>query len=145
MHYPGEKTNGDDAWTPPEGHWGATAGAAVARMAPATAGLLAYLLLPFGGGVPVYLLHRDVEVRFHAAQSALLTGALVAFAAAAGVLGAGFWLLGIGAVHERIVQVVALVALVGWVVLCVLGQRRQHVKIPIVGDLAERLALRPPA
>lgn len=143
--YPGEKSEEGEfrAWSVPEHHWASHPGAAVERMDPAKASLIAYLLAPVLGGVIFYLLHRDVEVRFHAAQSMLFSVALAAFATAAGVLLGGLAWLGLGFIVSRFVSLVGVLALVAWIVLSVQGYRRQHLKLPLLGDLAERLAVAP--
>ncbi len=118
---------------------------------------LAYLLGWFGG-LLVYLLERhDVEVRFNAAQSMLIDLVLLALAVAFWPVGLLF--LGPLAVLSPVgtsvvvgpiflLAALMLLSVVGgaWVlriVLAIKGYRLEHVRLPVIGAVAERWALRP--
>lgn len=119
--------------------------------------VLAYLLGWFGGLLVYLLERRDVEVRFHAAQSMLIDLSLLGLAIAfwpVGLLLLGPLALlapvGTGLVAGPVLLLIALLLLsvVGgaWVlrvVLAVKGYRLEHISLPVVGTVAERWALRP--
>jgi uncharacterized membrane protein len=110
---------------------------------PPIANLLAYL---FGviGGLIIFLTQRNREVRFHAAQSILMSIGIVviviavqilvfilALADPTGVLGVVLGLL-------SFVLFLAIPVLV--VIMCIMGYQQKHVKLPIIGSIAERWA-----
>lgn len=128
-------TTPEPAPTPPEGgqpSYGTSTG-----LDPKIASLLAYV---FGwvSGLILYLVEKDhQEVRYHAAQSILVSIAFFAVYIAVTILGfipvIGFlfWLLGI---------LVGLGAFVLWIYLMIQGYNLRHVRLPVVGGLAEQWA-----
>lgn len=103
------------------------------------AGLLAYLL-GWISGLVMYLVEKDNhEVRFHAAQSILVSLALLALYIPLTILG-----------FIPIIGIIALLAslalgLAGfglWVYLLVQGWNLNHVRLPIIGEMAEQWASR---
>jgi uncharacterized membrane protein len=95
-----------------------------------TAGLLCYL---FGWvtGLIFFLLERENRfVRFHAMQSILFFGILSILGAVFSHLPFFFGLIG-GAI--------GLVMFIGWIVMMVKAHRGEYYKLPLFGDLAERL------
>jgi uncharacterized membrane protein len=104
---------------------------------PKLSGLLSYL---FGWvtGLIFFLIEKEHrEVRFHAAQSILVSVTLIA----------GYLALGI----VMMIPVIGLLALVGyavlglggfalWVYLLVQGYHLKHVRLPVLGEIAERMA-----
>jgi uncharacterized membrane protein len=104
---------------------------------PKVSGLLAYL---FGWvtGLIFFLIEKEHrEVRFHAAQSILVSVTLIGAYLALGIV--------------MMIPVIGLLALVGyavlglggfalWVYLLIQGYNLEHVRLPVLGDLAERMA-----
>jgi uncharacterized membrane protein len=108
-------------------------------MDPKIAALLAYL---FGwiGGLIMFFTQKHPEVRFHAAQSIILSVAatvvyilLTILSAAAGF--GGFFLLTI------IVLLFWLGTVALFIYLMIQGYNLKHVKIPVAGDMAEKWAM----
>jgi uncharacterized membrane protein len=94
-----------------------------------TAGLLCYL---FGwiSGLIFFLLERENRfVRFHAMQSLLFFG----------ILSALEWVCSYLPLFGPIGGVLGLVMFIGWIVMMVKAHRGQYYKLPLFGDLAERL------
>jgi uncharacterized membrane protein len=104
---------------------------------PKVSGLLAYL---FGWvtGLVFFLIEKEHrEVRFHAAQSILISVSLIAAYLALGIV--------------LMIPVIGLVALVGyavlglgglalWIYLMVQAYNLNHVRLPVLGEIAERMA-----
>lgn len=108
---------------------------------PNMAGLLAYLV-GWVSGLILFLVEKEhQEVRFHAAQSLIVSVAIIALYI---VLGVFTFVPVVG------LLIVALQVLLGlgffalWIFLLVKGYRLDHVKLPVAGDLAERWAANPP-
>jgi uncharacterized membrane protein len=94
--------------------------------------LLCYL---FGwiSGLIIFLIEKDNKlVRFHAAQSMVVFGALSVFQV---VFGYGFLFGGGG-----ILRLVYLAAMVLWIFLMVKAWNREYFKLPVVGDIAENIS-----
>ncbi len=95
-----------------------------------TAGWLSYL---FGWvtGLIFFLLERENRfVRFHAAQSILFFGGLSIVQ----------WLLSYLPFFSAIGGALGVVMFIGWIILMVNAGKGRYYKLPILGDLAERLA-----
>ncbi len=120
---------------------------------PRAANLLSYQ--SFGiGGVVMLLTNKDREIRFHAVQSIVLAVVdvvlIVGLAIVFGILESIFYASPLSGsyslslqIEEIGTQVIALVFLVLLVVqgyLCVQGYRERHVKLPVIGEHAERWA-----
>lgn len=107
---------------------------------PKVGGLVAYLT--WVGGLIMLLTQKHREVRFHAAQSILLSIALVAVYIALGIvqLIAGFILWWLGALFSVLYGIVGLASLALWIFLIVKGYNLVHVKLPLIGDMAEKWA-----
>lgn len=105
---------------------------------PGVAALLSYAIFMWLGGLVFLLVEKDHrEVRFHAAQ-ALATG--LGLLAVYLVLGVATFMPGIGWLFGLLYVPVWLGAFALWVFLMVKGYQLQHVKLPVLGDLAERWA-----
>lgn len=116
---------------------GATPTGTSTGLDPKVAGLLTYLLGWVTGLVLLLIEKEHREVRFHAAQSILLSVTLIgAYLALSIVL---------------MIPVIGLLALVGyavlglagfalWVYLLVQGYHLNHVRLPVLGEVAERMA-----
>ncbi len=94
-----------------------------------TAGVLCYL---FGwvSGLIFFLLERESRfVRFHAMQSLLFFGSLSIVA----------WLFSHLPFLAFIGGAIGLVMFIGWIVMMVKAHRGEYYKIPLFGDIADRL------
>jgi uncharacterized membrane protein len=95
---------------------------------------LAYLFGLVSGIVILLIEKRHPEVRFHAAQSILLSVAIIGLSIATGVL------LFIPFIGALISMAVSLGGFVLWVYLMIQGFRLNHVELPIIGGWAMQLA-----
>jgi uncharacterized membrane protein len=108
---------------------------------PKLGGLLAYLLFGWVGGLIMLFTQKHREVRFHGAQSVLMSLAVFALYAVLGVVstalavGFGSWML-----FNLIYSLVGLATFGLWVLLCIKGYQLEHFKLPVIGDYAERWA-----
>lgn len=121
-----------DASQAPAGNGGTTS----MGIDPKLAGLLAYLLGVISGLV-IFLIEKEhQEVRYHAAQSIIVSVALIVANIVVGivsvvpVLGAlvailGYLVLGLGGVAL-------------WIYLMIQGYQLNHVRLPVAGDMAEQ-------
>lgn len=116
---------------------------------PPVANLLSYLFLGLGGLI-VFLTQKHREVRFHGAQSLLLgiglavvyIGLSIIFgiitsAISVSSVGAA---LAISAITSIIFLVLVLGAFILQIYMCIQGYQQRHVKLPFVGDIAEKWA-----
>jgi uncharacterized membrane protein len=112
------------------------------RMDPKNAAFLSYLF-GFFAGIPFFLLERKNRfVRFHAAQSTLFSGALTILYALVQLIG-HIPLLGtiILALPLTCASWVILgVGVVLWIFLMLMAYRGSYVRLPVIGEYAERLA-----
>ena len=103
---------------------------------PPVAGLLAYAL-GWVSGLVIFLIEKQHrEVRFHGAQSVVLFGGLTILNILLSVfstLPAVGWIIGL--VGLLIWPLTAVL----WIVLMIQGHKLNHVKLPVVGDIAERM------
>ncbi len=95
---------------------------------------LSYLLVWISGLAMLFLEKKNPYVRFHAAQSTVLFGGLTVVSAIAGAVPLIGWLF---------VPVVGLVAAVSWLFMMFRAYDDSRdglpLKLPIVGDLAQKL------
>ncbi|MBB6647302.1 DUF4870 domain-containing protein [Halobellus ruber] len=113
-------------------------------LTPPVAGALSYSLT-FVTGIVFYLFADDRFVRFHAAQSTLVFGLLVALnVVLSALVGLVAFVPGVGGVLARIVGAAAAltgaVGLVLWIALMYLAVRGTEYAVPVVGEWARRLA-----
>ena len=114
---------------------------AAGSLDPKIGGLLAYLLFGWVGGLIMFLTQKHPEVRFHGAQSVLVSIATFGLYAVLGVLssvmaiGFGGW-----ALFSALYSLIGLAVLGLWISLCVKGYNLDHFKLPVIGDIAERWA-----
>jgi uncharacterized membrane protein len=94
-----------------------------------TAGLLCYLFGWVSGLIFLLLERENRFVRFHAMQSLLFFG----------ILNALEWVFSYLPFFGLIGGVLGLVMFIGWIVMMVKAHRGQYYKLPLFGDLAERL------
>lgn len=101
---------------------------------PNVAALLTYVLGLVTGIIFYVIEKRHVEVRFHAAQSILVSIAAIALSVLVGILSAIpflgwlFWMLG---------SLISLGFFVLWVFLLIKAYQLEHFKLPVIGDMAE--------
>jgi uncharacterized membrane protein len=112
---------------------------------PSIGGLLSYLLFGWIGGLIMYLTQSHREVRFHAAQSVLLSIAFFALYVAMYVVGAVLAIIpGVGFLASIVMFIasvpLAIAGFVLWIVLCIKGYNLEHFKLPFIGDMAETWA-----
>lgn len=110
---------------------------------PKVGGLLSYLL-GWVGGLIMFFTQKDPEVRFHGAQSILLSIGLVAVYVALGVVSTVL-AMGLGSfaafgLFSVLYSLLGLAGLALWVLLCVKGYHLEHFKLPVIGDMAESWA-----
>ena len=100
-------------------------------MDPKLASLLAYLFGWISGLVFLLIEKNHAEVRFHAAQSLVFSGALTVIYMVLRVFGI------FGALLSLIVSIAGLVL---WIMLMIKGYGLVHWKLPVIGDIAESIA-----
>ena len=106
---------------------------------PKLAALLAYMFGWVSGLVFILIEKQHAEVRFHAAQSLVVSGALTAVYIVLNVLSVagGF---GTFALVSLLSLLVGIASLVLWIMLMVKGYALEHWKLPVAGDMAENIA-----
>jgi uncharacterized membrane protein len=122
--------------TPPATTTGTSTG-----LDPKLSGLLAYLFGIVSGIIFLLAEKQHGLVRFHAAQSILLTIALVVVSVVLSILGAIPVLGWLFAILGGLVFMIGAIAL--WVFMMYKGYQLEKFKLPFLGDYAERLAARP--
>lgn len=103
---------------------------------PRIAGLLAYLLGVISGLI-IFLIEKEhQEVRYHAAQSIIVSVALIVLNIAVGIVSAlpviGWVITILGSL------VLGLGGFVLWIYLMVQGYQLNHVRLPVAGEMAEQ-------
>lgn len=93
-----------------------------------TAGAIAYFLGPLTG-VLMLLLEKDGFVRFHAMQSILVFGGLIAIQ----------WILGATVIFAILLPLVTLAMFVLWLVLMYKALQGEKYMVPVVGKYVEKL------
>ena len=105
------------------------------------AGLLCYVL-GWVTGLIFFLIEKENKfVRFHALQSIILFGGLTVLQIAIGILTSIF--VGIGLaffapIFSIVTGLIALLALILWIVLMVKAYQGELFKLPVAGDIAEK-------
>ena len=102
------------------------------------AGLLCYLL-GWLTGIIFLLIDKRPFVRFHAAQSIVVFGALSVIHWALSILFLGSGFIGFG-VWFLIVRLVDLVALILWIVLMVMAYQGRRYEVPVAAPIAKNIA-----
>lgn len=116
-----------------------------AGLQPPVANLLSYLFLGLGGLI-VFLTQRHPEVRFHGAQSLLMGIGLVVLYIGLSIVFTLFLFVDptggilITLIGLLVYTLLPLATLVLIIYLCVQGYNQKHVKMPIVGNIAEKWA-----
>ena len=143
---PPPAAGGQPGWGPPPAGgpqgWTPAPQAQAAGLDPKIAGLLSYL---FGwiGGLIIYLTQKDREVRFHAAQSIILSVGLTLFWIVWQFV-TSIFVRGLGtlALFGLISLVIGLGTFGLWIYMCIQGYSLNHTKLPFAGDLAEQWAVK---
>jgi uncharacterized membrane protein len=108
--------------------------------------MLSYLLFGWIGGLIMYLTQRDREVRFHAAQSIITFGGLNIICWGAWTIMWGVNLASFFAASFLFVMcfywIVSLLSFVLWIFLSIQGYQLKRTKLPVVGAIAERWAVK---
>jgi uncharacterized membrane protein len=111
---------------------------------PKVGGLLAYLLFGWVGGLIMYLTQKHREVRFHGAQSVLLSIVLFGFFTVLAIVTSMFTFafssFAIWSLLAAIQSLLGLATFALWVFLCIKGYQLEHFKLPVIGDMAEKWA-----
>ncbi|HXM94742.1 MAG TPA: DUF4870 domain-containing protein [Candidatus Dormibacteraeota bacterium] len=102
------------------------------------AGLLCYVL-GWVTGIIFLLIDKRPFVRFHAAQSIVVFGALTVFRIGLGIITSFGGLFGFG-VWAMISLLLGLVGLVLWVLLMIKAYQHELYKVPIAAGIAEGIA-----
>ncbi len=109
---------------------------------PQLAGLLCYILGLVTGVIFFLIEKTNSVVRFHAAQSIVVSLAIFVLAIGLGILNviisAISWTL--GSLFGLLMMLVWLAAFILWIVLMIKGYSGEKWKLPVLGDWAERLA-----
>jgi uncharacterized membrane protein len=109
---------------------------------PKLAGLLCYILGIITGLIFFLIEKSNDVVRFHAAQSILFSGSMIVLWIIITIL--QFVILSIslslGSIFSLLTMLLGLAVFVLWVVLLIKGYSGQKWKLPVIGDIAERMA-----
>lgn len=108
-------------------------------MDPKVAGLLAYLFGWISGLIFFLMEKQNKEVRFHAAQSILLSGAFTVLIILLNILSFS-GSLGLLALFGLLSLLVWLAFVGVAILMMVKAYNLQHYKLPIIGDMAENMA-----
>ncbi|HET7692933.1 MAG TPA: DUF4870 domain-containing protein [Gemmatimonadota bacterium] len=127
---------------PPPGQRPSAAGQSSTGLDPKLAGLLCYILGIITGLI-FFLIEKSNEVvRFHAAQSILFSGSMIVMWIVLTIL--QFVILSIslslGSIFSLLTMLLGLAVFVLWVVLLIKGYSGEKWKLPVIGDIAERMA-----
>ncbi len=115
-------------------------GASTLGLDPNLAALLSYLLVPFfpiGALIIFFMEKRNLFVRFHAMQSLILGGGLIALWIIVRVLA---FIPLVGVIVGCLYFLVVLASLVLYIFLMVRAFQGKMFKLPVIGDYAERYA-----
>ena len=113
--------------------------------APATSGMqenVAGLLCYLGWwvtGIIFLLIDKRPTVRFHAAQSIVMFGALTVIRILLAIVFSGSWYYGFGALYWLVFTAFDFLWFAAWVVLMVMAYQGKKFEIPVISDLARSL------
>ncbi len=127
---------------PPPGQRPPTASQSSTGLDPKLAGLLCYILGIITGLIFFLIEKSNDVVRFHAAQSILFSGSMIVLWIILTIL--QFVILSIsvslGSIFSLLTMLLGLAVFVLWVVLLIKGYSGEKWKLPVIGDIAERMA-----
>jgi uncharacterized membrane protein len=109
---------------------------------PKLAGLLCYILGLITGLIFFLIEKTNPVVRFHAAQSIVFSGATIALWIVLTIVSIVLYQISwtLGNLFNLLTLLVWLGLFIVWIVLLVKGYSGQKWKLPVLGDMAERLA-----
>lgn len=109
---------------------------------PKLAGLLCYILGPLTGIIFFLVEKSNAVVRFHAAQSIVFGIACIVLWIALAIVGIILYQISwaLGNLFNMISLLIWLGLFILWIVLLVKGYSGQRWKLPVLGDMAERMA-----
>lgn len=109
---------------------------------PKLAGLLCYILGLITGLIFFLIEKSNPVVRFHAAQSIVFSGATIALWIVLTIVSIVLYQISwtLGNLFNLLTLLVWLGCFILWVVLLIKGYSGQKWKLPVLGDMAERLA-----
>lgn len=110
---------------------------------PNLSALLSYIFGAVSGLIFFLIEKKHQEVRFHAAQSLLFSAAAVVVAIVSSIISA-ILPFGILWIFSALMLLVWLGMLGVWIFLMVSGYQLKHVKLPVIGDFAEKMAASQP-
>ena len=127
---------------PPPGQRPPAASQSSTGLDPKLAGLLCYILGIITGLIFFLIEKSNDVVRFHAAQSILFSGSMIVLWIVLTIV--QFVLLSISmslaSIFSLLTMLLGLGVFVLWVVLLIKGYSGQKWKLPVIGDMAERMA-----
>lgn len=127
---------------PPAGQRPPAASQSSTGLDPKLAGLLCYILGIITGLIFFLIEKSNNVVRFHAAQSILFSGSVIVLWILIVIL--QFVILSIsmtlGSIFSLLTMLLGLAVFVLWVVLLIKGYSGQKWKLPVIGDMADRMA-----
>lgn len=127
---------------PPPGQRPPAASQSSTGLDPKLAGLLCYILGIITGLIFFLIEKSNDVVRFHAAQSILFSGSMIILWIILTIL--QFVILSIslslGSIFSLLTMLLGLAVFVLWVVLLIKGYSGEKWKLPVIGDMAERMA-----
>ena len=127
---------------PPLGQRPPAASQSSTGLDPKLAGLLCYILGIITGLIFFLIEKSNDVVRFHAAQSILFSGSMIVLWIVITIL--QFVILSIslslGSIFSLLTMLLGLAVFVLWVVLLIKGYSGEKWKLPVIGDMAERMA-----
>lgn len=109
---------------------------------PKLAGLLCYILSPITGIIFFVVEKSNAVVRFHAAQSIVFGVASIVLWVVLGVMEIVLYQISwtLGNVFNLFTVLIGLLLFVVWIVLLIKGYSGEKWKLPVLGDMAERMA-----
>ena len=127
---------------PPPGQRPSSASQSSTGLDPKLAGLLCYILGIITGLIFFLIEKSNDVVRFHAAQSILFSGSMIVLWILLTIL--SFVViqisLSLATIFSLLTMLLGLAVFVLWVVLLIKGYSGQKWKLPVIGDMAERMA-----
>lgn len=126
---------------PPPGQRPPAASQSSTGLDPKLAGMLCYILGIITGLIFFLIEKSNHVVRFHAAQSIVFSGSVIVLWIVLAILGVIIasisWTL--GNLYSLLTLIVWLGLFVLWVVLLIKGYSGEKWKLPVIGDIAERM------
>jgi uncharacterized membrane protein len=111
-------------------------------MQPNVASMLSYLFGWITGLIFLAIEKNNQEVRFHAMQSILMSlGLTVVYFVLSFLIGAlAFGSLALAGLLSLLMSLIGFAFFIAWIYMMVMAYQGKHVKLPVIGDMAERYA-----